>query len=164
MSMSKTLMVFDFDGTIVDDNSNIQVQYLLPSLNRTDRQSLYENRYQGPSGSMIAVFKLLHKHGVTEANMKARLEEIPLTDGMKELFAHLSSDTYDVIIVSDANTLFIDWLLDKHDIRQQVNAVYSNPAEFNDEGQLKLDFYHHQDWCTLSTPNLCKGTLYQCAL
>lgn len=150
-------MVFDFDYTMVDANSCIKIRQLLGRLDDDDYRFL---RRGGPGliGQMFSIFELLHKKGVAHAAMKDKIQTIPLTNGMQQLFSFLKSDSFEV--VSDANTLFIDWLLEKHGIREQVGHVYSNPAEFDADGKLALQHYHHQDWCDLSTSSLCKGMLY----
>lgn len=35
--------------------------------------------------------------------------------------------------------------------------MYTNPAQFDASGRLTIDGYHVQDWCKLSTVNMCKG-------
>ena len=39
--------------------------------------------------------------------------------------------------------------------------VYSNPAEFDDQGQLVINPYHFNAFCNLSSPNLCKGQVLE---
>jgi hypothetical protein len=40
--------------------------------------------------------------------------------------------------------------------------VFSGVRVTRDEnGCLKIDYYHTQDWCDLSTVNLCKGHILQ---
>ena len=159
MAAEKTLLAFDFDQTVVDETCDVAVQnlYSLPFPDEINR--LYKT-VDGWPDFMAAMFSLLHQSGIGFDDIKQKILTIPLVSGMKELFEHLLDDSYEVIIVSDANSLFIDWLLAKHDIREQVRHVYSNPAEVNEEGKLIIQYYHQQDWCNLSSRNMCKGNIY----
>ena len=40
---------------------------------------------------------------------------------------------------------------------ESLFEIFTNPAKFNTDGCLTIEKYHIQDWCTLSTINLCKG-------
>lgn len=47
---------------------------------------------------------------------------------MLELFKKIKENGNDIIICSDANTLFINWIAEKQDIKQYLSAIYTNPA------------------------------------
>ena len=150
----KILVAFDFDHTVIDDNGDLYVSNLCPDgkipQNIKDKFST-----RGWTDYMGAIFEYLHGNGVTEADMKRCIEEIPLTDGMEELFKYIDAKKFDVIIISDSNSTFIKYSMDKYHL--EVNAVYTNPASYDQNGCLKIDWYHRQNWCDLSTENLCKG-------
>jgi pyridoxal phosphate phosphatase PHOSPHO2 len=55
--------------------------------------------------------------------------------------------------------VLIDHILRNAGLRDAFRKIYTNPAKFNDVGCLMLDPYHRQDWCSLSTENLCKGRI-----
>lgn len=152
----KILVAFDFDHTVIDDNSDIYVSHLCPDgkipQNIKDK---YSDR--GWTDYMGAIFEYLYGNGVTEADLKSCIEELPLCDGMEELLRYLAAETFEVIIVSDSNSMFIKYSLEKFQLTDVVNAVYTNPAYYSQNGCLKIDWYHRQDWCDLSTENLCKG-------
>lgn len=57
--------------------------------------------------------------------------------------------------------VFIDHILNKTGYRQVFSTVYTNPAEFQDDGCLTLQPFHHQDWCQLSSVNMCKGHILE---
>ncbi|KAK2146398.1 hypothetical protein LSH36_611g03012 [Paralvinella palmiformis] len=156
----KVLVAFDFDHTIIDDNSDLYVRKLAPDGKIPAAISeLYNNR--GWTEYMAAIFKYLHENQTTSIDIEQCMLEIPFVDGMKELFSYLDCDLFDVIIVSDSNSVFIDFILRGAQLHTVVHTVYTNPAYFNEEDCLKLDFYHTQDWCDLSTVNLCKGHILE---
>ncbi len=76
---------------------------------------------------------------------------------MKELLTELSKDEFEVIIISDSNSEFIKTILDAAGLGSVVHTSYTNPAHWDEDGCLRINFYHVQDWCKLSTQNLCKG-------
>ena len=76
---------------------------------------------------------------------------------METLLKWLSEINAEVIIISDSNSCFINSSLKKNELLPYVSKVYTNPATFNANGVLEIEYYHVQDWCDLSTENLCKG-------
>lgn len=83
---------------------------------------------------------------------------------VQELLDHLSArhDAYECIIVSDANTVFIDWILEARGLKHVFSRVITNPAVWMQEGRLMIQPYHSHTCATCAdTPNLCKGHVLQ---
>lgn len=80
---------------------------------------------------------------------------------MVDLLKTLDQTKAEAIIISDANSVFIDHILSFHGLKEKINRVFTNPAKFNDEGRLEIEMYHVQDSCSLSTVNLCKGQILE---
>ena len=76
---------------------------------------------------------------------------------MKELLKELRKDNYEVIIISDSNSEFIRCIMKAAGVYDIVHSTYTNPAHWDDTGCLNIAYYHTQDWCSISTRNLCKG-------
>ena len=89
------------------------------------------------------------------------MRTLPFVPGMLDLFSHLSRDLYEIIIISDANSVFIDVIMEAAGLCDVIMATYTNPAWFADDGCLHIKYYHTQDWCDLSTKNLCKGYILE---
>lgn len=156
----KTLVAFDFDHTIIDENSDLYVRKLAPNGEiPKDIKDLY--RDTGWTEYMGSIFQYLYENGITPEDMKAVMMEIKLVDGMKDLFQLLNCERFEVIIISDSNSVFIDWILKEFDIQKVCHKVFTNPAHFDEKGCLKIQYYHYQDWCQLSTVNLCKGQILE---
>ena len=51
----------------------------------------------------------------------------------------------------------IEHILETAGLHSVFSKVYTNPASFDNSGCLQLLPYHHQDWCSLSQVNMCKG-------
>ena len=157
----KLLVAFDFDDTIILKNSDYSVLNLLPA-NTTippEIKQLYKST--GWISYMGAIFNHLHKQGVTRPQILKCMESISLMPGIKELMQLIKQNDGDIIITSDSNSVFIDHILNHNDLKSLVDKVFTNPAYFDDHGQLFVSGYHKQDWCNLSTENLCKGSVLQ---
>lgn len=63
------------------------------------------------------------------------------------------------VIMSDANTVFIDTILKYHDL-DIFDQIYTNPSAFDENELLKLQpFFDSPHGCQRCEVNLCKGTL-----
>lgn len=57
------------------------------------------------------------KMGITAGQIQAEIEKCHLVGGMKELFEKIKSKNGEIIISSDANSMFIEWILQKNNIK-----------------------------------------------
>ncbi|KAI0240725.1 Pyridoxal phosphate phosphatase PHOSPHO2 [Lamellibrachia satsuma] len=152
----KFLIAFDFDDTIIAANSDLYVCKLAPEGKIPKRiKDLYSKH--GWTRYMAAIFTYLHENGTVPDDIIRCMKEIEFINGMKGLFHFLVDNNFDVIIISDSNSVFIDCILSSAGVAPLIQKVYTNPAAFDESGQLQLQCYHIQDWCDLSTVNLCKG-------
>lgn len=117
LESDRELVVFDFDETIVDCNSDTFIDVLAP--NGTIPQQIIDDYYDHNHWTqyMRHVFAYLHKCGVTQSDYERCLKQMPFVDGMKELFLNLkNSRQFDAIIISDANGFFIGHTLECHSL------------------------------------------------
>ncbi|XP_029946896.1 pyridoxal phosphate phosphatase PHOSPHO2 [Salarias fasciatus] len=152
----KILMVFDFDHTVVDDNSDTWVIRCLP--NRTLPNSVKSSYRKGHwTEFMGRVLKHIGEQEVSPDGVRSVMETIPYTAGMADLLTFISEhkDRVDCIVVSDSNTLFIDWILQAAGLRGAVDHIFTNPAHFNDHGHMEVSGHHSHD-CQRCPVNLCK--------
>ncbi|GAB5591741.1 hypothetical protein Unana1_06641 [Umbelopsis nana] len=81
---------------------------------------------------------------------------------MKQVLRRLSENNTTVVILSDANTVFIESILKSHGVRQYVDKIVTNPAKFDDDGKLIINRLIPKNapphgcgnGCSL---NICKG-------
>ncbi|KAM5280507.1 pyridoxal phosphate phosphatase PHOSPHO2 [Ctenodactylus gundi] len=155
----KILLVFDFDNTIIDDNSDTWIVQCAP-----DQKLPIElkNSYQKGFWTefMDRVFKYLGDEGVREDEMKRTMTSIPFSPGMMELFNFIrkNKDKFDCIIISDSNSVFIDWILEATSFRDMFDRVFTNPAAFDSNGHLTVENYHAHS-CDRCPKNLCKNVV-----
>ncbi|NWT15077.1 PHOP1 phosphatase, partial [Vireo altiloquus] len=147
------LLVFDFDETIVDENSDDSVVR-----GRALPEQLRQNPHQGSYNEhMQRVLAFLGEQGMRAADFRAIYENIPLSPGMAELFQFLSKhqELFEVVLISDANTFGVDAKLRAAGARSLFRKVFSNPAGFDRRGFLTLGPYHSHK-CLQCPPNMCK--------
>ncbi|XP_055010698.1 pyridoxal phosphate phosphatase PHOSPHO2 isoform X2 [Boleophthalmus pectinirostris] len=136
----KTLMVFDFDHTVVDDNSDTWVIRCLPGGTLPDsvKNSYRKGHWTEYMGNVL---KYIGEQNVTPDQIRSELETIPFTDGMKELLTYISlhKNSIDCIVISDSNTLFIEWILHGSRLQSAVDQVFTNPAHINEQGYMEMD-------------------------
>lgn len=156
--VQRELVVFDFDETLVDCNSDTWIHKLLPN-KRLPEQIEYRHG-QDYFKHVQSVLAYLHSVGIREQDYVKCLASMKSVPGIVEsLIATLGKETdkYDMIILSDSNSFFISSYLKTKSLENLFPTVLTNPARFADDGQLLIDEYHVQDHCSLSARNLCKG-------
>lgn len=159
LQMHKRLAAFDFDHTIIEKNSYVVAMDILacdkfPSF-------LKQLHRTGWTAFMQGIFDLLHNNNVDEITIRQSIQDLEPIKGMSELIKDLNENlNYDVIIISDSNSYFINTWLASNNLKSNVKRVFTNPARFHN-GHLKIEMYHFQDKCTLSTKNLCKGQILE---
>lgn len=155
--MAKNLAVLDFDHTVVDGNTDTIVADLLEKSVRNSVRDLYQK--DGWTAYMQAIFELLHKNNIQQQQITTTINNIPAVNGFPNLIKQLNEQfNYDVIIISDSNSYFIDSWLESNQLKKHILNTFTNPAKF-ENGLLKIEMFHLQDYCTLSTKNLCKGQI-----
>lgn len=111
---------------------------------------------------MQEIFNILHADGFTKPQIKEAIEAIPEVAGFRTLFKQLyDTGNVDVIIISDSNSVFIKFWCDHNDVSKYIKHIYTNQAHFTDDDVLKVQPYHHQLDCRLSSENLCKGAVLE---
>ncbi|KAK0084118.1 hypothetical protein PV325_007608 [Microctonus aethiopoides] len=151
------LMCFDFDQTIVQENTDVVACNLLPKDQIEATKVLYSNCNRSWTIYMRKIFELLHSCGINREAIENNINSTPATSGFEELLKNLHSHNCEIIIISDANSIFIEGWLNHHKLNHTVTKIFTNPSWFDDKGLLNIKEYHYQDWCQLSEQNLCKG-------
>ncbi|XP_006867087.1 PREDICTED: pyridoxal phosphate phosphatase PHOSPHO2 [Chrysochloris asiatica] len=152
----KILLVFDFDNTVLDDNSDTRIVQCAPEKKLPiELQDSYQKGFW--TEFMGRVFRYLGDKGVREDDMKRVVTSMPFTPGMVELlnFVRKNRDRFDCIIISDSNSVFIDWVLKAANFHDVFDKVFTNPAAFDHNGHLTVENYHTHS-CTRCPKNLCK--------
>ncbi|GAV06966.1 hypothetical protein RvY_16870-2 [Ramazzottius varieornatus] len=131
----KILIAFDFDHTIAEENTDVFVRRLLgpeglPAEIEAQQRSLGWTKFMG------AILQHLHDKGITSNQIRDLMQRTPLTPGMDVLlrYLHEKHHVFDCVIISDANSLFIWWIL--HFTKLEgvfpLSSIYTNPARIDD--------------------------------
>ncbi|KAE9068851.1 hypothetical protein PF005_g16216 [Phytophthora fragariae] len=163
------LVIFDYDWSLINENSDTFIfQKLYPELLDT----LRERRTKQPSWTKIMDDMLgdlaKDKPEITADMIRDVVARVPIQPRMLDAVC-LAAEQYsaDVKIVSDANAVYIESMLEHHDLAQQVSEVITNPAAFKplDGGRSRLNVgpYHADDvdphGCVWCPTNMCKGRI-----
>ncbi|XP_039994906.1 pyridoxal phosphate phosphatase PHOSPHO2 isoform X1 [Xiphias gladius] len=161
----KTLMVFDFDHTVVDENSDTWVvsgSFVFCAFRCLPDQSLPDSvKHSYRKGHwtefMGRVMNYIGDQEVSPDRVRRVMETIPFTAGMTDLLTFISQNksTIDCIVISDSNTMFIGWILHAAGLQAAVDQVFTNPAKFNELGYMEVQC-HHSHECGRCPINLCK--------
>ncbi|XP_078501413.1 phosphoethanolamine/phosphocholine phosphatase [Lissotriton helveticus] len=155
-STRKYLLTFDFDETIVNENSDDSILRVSPSqeLPESLRQTFQEGFY---NQYMKRVFEYFGDKGVRKQDYLKVYEKIPFSPGMLDLFGFLSKnkELFEIILISDANMFGIEGLLRSMGYLSLFRKIFSNPTHFDNRGYLTLEPYHSHN-CTQCPANMCK--------
>ncbi|XP_063281602.1 phosphoethanolamine/phosphocholine phosphatase [Pelobates fuscus] len=155
-STLKYLLIFDFDETIVNENSDDSVTQVAPGQELPDwlRQTFEEGYY---NQYMQRVFAYFGEKGVKIVDIKSVYENIPLSPGMPDLFRFLTKnqDRFEIILISDANMFGIESTLKINGYHSLFRRVISNPTNVGKNGHLSLGPYHSHG-CSQCPANMCK--------
>ena len=149
-------MIFDFDETLVNESSDDAVVRTAPGQALPDwlRASYREGQY---NEQMQRVLAYLAQQGVTESAIRAEIQSIPETPGLSALldFLRAHAQDFECVVLSDANSVFIEAWLQHVGARQLFLEIFTNPAHFDDSGRLVLAPFHAHS-CPRCPDNMCK--------
>ncbi|KAG7391681.1 putative phosphatase phospho1 [Phytophthora pseudosyringae] len=163
------LVVFDYDWSLINENSDTFIfQKLYPELLAT----LRERRTTQPSWTKIMDDMLgalaEDKPDIFPDMIRDAVASVPIQAHMLDAL-RLAAEQHsaDVKIVSDANSMYIESMLEHHGLTQDVSEVITNPASFEllESGRSRLHVrpYHEEggdphgcEWCP---SNMCKGRI-----
>ncbi|XP_057733036.1 inorganic pyrophosphatase 2-like [Arachis stenosperma] len=159
--MSGIIVVFDFDKTIVDCDSD---NWVIDGLGFTD---LFNQLLPTmPWNTLMDKLMLeMHAQGKTIGEIKEVLHRIPIHPRVIPAIKAAHALGCDLRIVSDANLFFIETILEHLGIKEYFSEINTNPGYVNEEGRLRIlpyhDFNKAPHGCALCPPNMCKGLIIE---
>jgi len=172
--MSKmNLLVFDFDWSLVNENSDT---YIFKKLEPSILQEIKSERSPG-GWTALMDDKLVKLQRTTSVELKDIAEvmgDLPVLPKMLESVSRAKSRDVYVAIVSDANQFYIDSFLEKHNLTDLISEIHTNKSridkmEVATENQkleekdiLRVSPYQSANsphMCELCPPNMCKGLI-----
>ncbi|CAO2194535.1 unnamed protein product [Urochloa humidicola] len=156
--MAGIIVVFDFDKTIIDVDSD---NWVVDTLGFTD---LFDRLLPTMpwNALMDAMMAELHASGMTlDGDVAAALRAAPIHPRAAAAVRQAYALGCDLRVLSDANAFFIDTILEHHGLRGCFSEVNTNPSRVDAaSGRLRIGPYHAAGHgCGVGTcpPNMCKG-------
>lgn len=162
------LVVFDFDWSLVEANSD---RFLLRTLCPALLRKLKAWRGTMPWTQLLTELLdelMAQTSDVTRELIERTVADIPVQDRMIDalLLAANHPDSV-VVVVSQANTVFIECMLARHELLPLVGKVVANPAAWTTDSmqrqRLIIQPFHPADQaphgCRLCPVNMCKGVV-----
>jgi len=162
-TVNRQLVVFDFDWSLVDQDSDRWIfEVLAPHLRR--KMKTLKSSVQW-TDLVAQSLREIHQEGKTRSDIEGALEILPFHPAMiravKKLKARSSPSTV-FFCLSNANSVFITTILKSKGLQDLFEEIVTNPAEWDSSGLLQLrrrvdpDGPQHQ--CQVGcSPNMCKG-------
>ena len=160
----KHLLIFDFDQTIIDVDSEFSmVEKLCPDL--------FEERIKGDLYLKYKwidlnnyIYTRLKQNGYNYKDVKEYLTSLKLSPNFKELFEYIkkNKNKFETLILSANNTHVINLILTSHNIRDCIDHICCNEGVIDEDNILKIiptnEKYEH---CEDDKPFLCKSLFFE---
>jgi len=164
MATIKTqLVVFDFDWSMADQDTDRWIFEVLAPDIRRKMKTLKESVQW--TDLIAQSLQEIHARGRTREEIEHTLRQMPFHPAMVRGVTNLkggSNPTTTFFCLSNANSVFINTILESKGLQNLFEEIVTNPAEFEPSGLLKLrrrvDPNGPQHSCTVGcSPNMCKG-------
>jgi len=152
--------VWDYDWSLIDTNSDtFVVERLRPQLMPLFDEPGCESWTALMDRQMAGLFEL----GVSRQELLACVAAVPAHPGCLAAVQLGGSKRATQVVLSDANTVFIEAFLEKEGLRGLFREVITNTADFDEQGRLHVAPYHTAapHGCPLCPANLCKGSVLE---
>ncbi|KAL5579418.1 hypothetical protein UlMin_011860 [Ulmus minor] len=159
--MAGIIVVFDFDKTIIDCDSD---NWVVDELGFTD---LFNQLFPTmPWNSLMdRMMKELHEHGKTMEEIVEVLKRTPIHPRVVPAIKAAHALGCELRIISDANTFFIETILEHLGLREYFSQINTNPSFVDEEGRLRIfpfhDFRNSSHGCPRCPPNMCKSQIIE---
>ncbi|KAH9623951.1 hypothetical protein KSS87_012295 [Heliosperma pusillum] len=155
--MGSIVVIFDFDRTIIDGDSD---NYVITQMGLTP---FFDQHFPIlPWNSLMnKMMEELHVQGKTVEDIGECLKQMPLDPQIISAIKSAHSMGCELRVVSDANQFYIETILKHHGLFDFFAEIITNPT-YVDDGRLNILPYHdlrlspHE--CSLCPSNMCKNS------
>ncbi|CAK1587418.1 unnamed protein product [Parnassius mnemosyne] len=148
-----SLAVFDFDRTVVDGDSDATI---INSLREKNPPPEWEAGNHDWTPYMSNVFEHAYSAGMHPDDILDSIASMRPTVGVEELISTLAANDWDVVVLTDANSVFVNHWLKTHGLQDAVTSVITNRAFWQND-RLFIEPCMHQTSCPRCPSNLCKS-------
>ncbi|KAL8170577.1 hypothetical protein V2J09_022381 [Rumex salicifolius] len=165
--MEEIVVVFDFDKTIIDVDSD---NWLLDELGMGFTEMFEHLLLAKPwNTAMDIMMREVQRKGVTVDEIVGVLQRIPIHPRMVPTIKSIHSAGCCLRIVSDANRFFIETILEHLGVRSCFSSIDTNPGFVDkQQGRVRIQPYHphfpnspHACTNPNCAPNMCKGNVVE---
>ncbi|KAI9175785.1 hypothetical protein H9P43_006149 [Blastocladiella emersonii ATCC 22665] len=165
----RTLVVCDFDWTLIDCDSDELCLHHFGGPGAVQRLAAAYAQ-GGVWCELVAqeLANLFEQHDINDLEaLRSALRAAPMHAKTVQLIRTLYEQGCEVVILSDANTFFIETILEAYDLRHCIAAILTNPATFAKTASHRdilvvdpLQGPHDPHACLRACPsNLCKSVM-----
>ncbi|ONK80678.1 uncharacterized protein A4U43_C01F20530 [Asparagus officinalis] len=159
--MAGVVIIFDFDKTIIDCDSD---NWVIDDLGAT--KTFDELLKTMPWNTAIdLMMKELHSQGKSIEDISNSLKSAPIYANNISTIKSAYALGCELKILSDANLFFIETILKHHELMGYFSKIITNPGFVDEEGKLRISPYHDfnisSHGCNLCPPNMCKGIIME---
>ena len=160
IELKKNLLIFDFDETLVDQDSEYEVAYM--TLSEEEYYKIVEMDKVDYYDTFNYFFKRLKEIGLTLQDYHKKLEQLELSPKMKELFDFLrkNKSKYEILILSGDIDYSIKYVLKYHGFLDLIDNFILNKCEVQGDDAERLIYVPRDQFphnCDLCISSQCKG-------
>ncbi|WVQ84656.1 hypothetical protein IAT38_006811 [Cryptococcus sp. DSM 104549] len=168
--MSKQLIVFDFDWSFVDQDTD---RWVFEVLSTELRRLLQTRKAQGMGTGMQSMpevvndtMKDVYEKGFKKEDILEALRVLPLHPAMKRAVTTLQKRSAETtfICLSNSNEVYINTILEKHGLTDLFSEIITNPAHWSEDAPDRLNIARRlpasepPHGCQIGClANMCKG-------
>ena len=159
----KHLVIFDFDQTIIDlDSEFSMVEKYAQDLYKEKNGDLYVKDHWIEFNNYI--YTRLVQNGFTYQDVKKYFQSLDLSPKIEELLNYLreNKNKYETIIITGNNEQVVDIVLSSHGIKDCFDHILCNKSVIDEKNIFKIwainEKYEH---CEDDKPFLCKSLFFQ---
>ncbi|KAJ8705435.1 hypothetical protein PYW08_012481 [Mythimna loreyi] len=147
------LAVFDFDRTIVDDDSDATI---INRLREKQPPPEWEGGNHDWTPYMSGVFEHAYSAGLSQHDILDSIGSMRPTPGVEKLITTLAAEGWDIVLVTDANSVFVQHWLKVHGLLDYIKKIVTNRAFWQGD-RLFIEPCMRQTTCPHCPINLCKS-------
>jgi pyridoxal phosphate phosphatase PHOSPHO2 len=158
----KTLVVFDFDATLIE----LETYQEIPKLLTNDNSEIVVKMMQSSGRSWYdfndLLFEKFREEGIQVEKIKDLVQTLELNKNFMHLLKYLEAnkDKYSLVIISGTLEMFIQWILEKNQISHLFDKIYSHRGNVSEQNFIEFVRRDYKS-CSNCTYSLCKANILE---
>ena len=161
--LKKHLLIFDFDQTIIDlDSEFSMVEKLAPDLFKEMNGDLYVKDNWIEFNNYL--YSRIKQNGYNYNDVKEYLSFLKLSPNFEELFEYIrkNKNKLETVIITGNNTHVVNLVLSSHNIKDCIDNICCNEGILDENNLLKIKCINEKyEHCEDDRPFLCKSLFFE---